>query len=175
MPAEGNRGGSAIDSGDEAAPRPVVLVVDVGGRSLGFLITDVDEVQAVAAVTPLADAPAVVEGLLDLDGAAVPVIEARRRLGMPPRRVHLSDRLVVVRTATHRIAVRVESIVGLVEVVGVDVEAAASVVPEVLSRLGVVRTDDGLLVVVDPDAFLSAEEAQGLDRAIADLESEVPA
>lgn len=150
--------------------RTAVLVIGVGDHRLGLPVLAVDEVLPIAWVTPLPGAPPIVEGVLDVRGNTVVVLDARRRIGAGARPVRLSDRLVVARAGAHRVALHVDAVLTIQEVPTVELLAGVAMAPAVLGAAGLVRMDDGLLVVHDPAAFLSSEESAALGAALADVE-----
>lgn len=156
------------DVGDasDASHQCKVVVVEIDGRLIGIPAQDVLEVQPAAAVTALPDAPRNIEGVLDLRGELIAVLDGRARIGADRRPPRLSDRFVVVETSTRTMAVRVDAAVTLSEVAVVDRDHAGSPGSDVLYGSGLARMDDGLLVVHDVETFLSAQESADLDRAL---------
>lgn len=150
----------------EGAQHREIVLVDVAGLRIGIPADAVLEVQPAAAITPLPDAPRVIEGILDLRGEALAVISGRTRLGAGSRAARLSDRFVIVRTETHLVALRVDAAVAFDQVSVLDLDRALSLAPEALHDVGLARLDDGLVVIYDPDAFLSAEESTVLEAAL---------
>lgn len=148
-----------------ACPDLQVVVVEVEGRGCGLLARDVHEVVAAVRPSPLPGAPPEVEGLVDLRGTTVPVLDLRVQFGLPGRPVRPSDRLVVVDAAGRRLALRVDRVVDLVPVAAADVDAHPLAGAGVTA--GVARLPDGLLVICDLEAFLSADDVVALDLALA--------
>lgn len=145
----------------------LTVAVTVGGHRCGLPADVVDEVHRAVEVTAVPLAPEVVEGVVDLRGEVVPVIGLRRRLGLPPREVRPSDRLVFIRLPGRRVALRVDAVLDLVTVHPTQQTAGAGLLPDAGYLDGVVRLDDGLLLIHDVAAFLSSEEAASLDDALA--------
>lgn len=148
-----------------------LLIVSVAGARFGIPLDEVVEVLPAARVAPLPGAPAAVMGVLDLRGELVAVLDAHRCLGHDAPPVRLGDRFVVLRSGRSRRALRVDDAEALVTVAREDVVAAASVAPQILSGAGVARLPDGLLVVHDPDRFLSVSDAEALREALGALAS----
>lgn len=132
-----------------------VVVFTVGSRSLGLFASRVDEVQPAAEVMGLPEAPPAVEGVLDLHGEIVPVLDGRRLLQLPPRPTLLTDLFVIVRSGA-RAVLHVDAAVGLVDLSLGEIAAVAPLAPRALRAAGIARMDDGLLVVHDTDTFLSS-------------------
>lgn len=143
-----------------------VLIVEVAQQRLAFLMSAVDEVQPAALPTPLPGAPEIVEGLLDVRGDVIPVVEVRRRLGLPARLVELDDCLVLARAVGFRLALRVDDAVDVTSVPVDDlVPHPAFAGASYTTGSGV--HDGDLLVVLDVARFLTEGETGELHAALA--------
>lgn len=113
---------------------------------------------------PVPGMPKFVDGVIDVRGELVPVVDLAARLGVPPRPPSIDDHLVVVRAAGRLVALRVER---ADEVVALRDESV-SPVPTVASAhvAGVARLSDGLFLVTDLDRFLSEDEQEAIARAM---------
>lgn len=126
------------------------------------------EIVRAVAVTPLPNAPAVVEGIIDVRGSIVPVFDLRRRFHLPLRELSPTDHFVIVRASTRQAAMHVDRVLDLENV---DESSVSRVTDRVLRAdyvAGVATTADGLAVIHDVDEFLSAAEAESLDAALAE-------
>lgn len=153
--------------GDMSSDLVSVLVVDAAQHRVAFLAAAVDEVLPAALPVPLPGAPDVVEGLLDVRGEAVPVLDVRRRFGLPPRPLELADCLVLLRTGGRRLALRVDEAVTLAEVDRTELTPDPSF-PGAGYVAGTASHDGDLLVVLDVTRFLTEGEERVLEAALAD-------
>lgn len=144
-----------------------MIVVHLDDARFGLPVDLVREVLPSMATVPLPGAPAVVEGLLNLHGAFVPVIDLRARLGRGRRPASLIDHVLVCEVQGRPVGVRVDRAEELVDLPAEGFEPVASVAAAE-NVAGVVATPDGLLLVTDVASFLSADEVLGLDRALAE-------
>lgn len=144
-----------------------VLVVEVDGTRCGFFGRDVIEVHRVVYAAPVSGAPDLVEGVINVRGAVVAVIDLRVRLGLRRRPPILSDHLVLVRVETRVMALRVDRAVDLITVADDAIHRGG---PDVGGNhlAGVAVLPDGLLLIQNLDSFLSAEEGAVLDAALAE-------
>lgn len=143
-----------------------VLVAEVGQHRVALLAETVDEVLPAALPVPLPGAPEVVEGLLDVRGEAVAVIDVRRRLDLTPRRMELTDCLVLLRRTGGRLALRVDHVLMLDEVERTDLRPDPSF-PGAAYVAGTASHDGDLLVILDVTRFLTEGEARVLQAALA--------
>lgn len=125
-------------------------------------------VRAVA-TTPLPQAPEIVCGVVNVQGRIVPVLNLRRRFGLPEREIGLADQLLIARGATRIVAMIVDAVAGVVEYDASDFVAVDSVVGGTRHLQGIVKSPDGMVLIHDLDSFLSLEEEQGLAAALAPL------
>ena len=71
-----------------------ILVFEINGQRFGIRAVDVVEVLRAATLTPLPTAPSLIEGLLNLRGRVVPVLDVRERLGLPRKEMQMLRRVV---------------------------------------------------------------------------------
>lgn len=69
---------------------------DVRGRLYALDVSQVREIVRVQEITPLPLAPALIEGVIDLRGAVVPVIDLGRLLGGEPCRIGSKARIALL-------------------------------------------------------------------------------
>jgi purine-binding chemotaxis protein CheW len=133
------------------------VVFTLGGYEYGLRADNVDEVIRFVAVTPVPESPEWVLGVIDLRGRTIPVVDGRRRLGLPEREDWLAAAIVVVAsggvvsglvvdTAVDMTTVGVETLETAPDVPSVPaVEAASRVAVSVVARVG-----ERLILVLDP-------------------------
>jgi purine-binding chemotaxis protein CheW len=145
-----------------------LLVVTLDGDNIALSVEDVREVLRAAQPTALANAPAIVEGVLNVRGELVPLLSIRSRLGRGPREMRAADYIVVARASGHVVAFAVDAVVELRRIPLGDITAAAAVVRGTSHIEGVARLPDGALVIHDLGALLDADEIFMLDRALSE-------
>lgn len=143
-----------------------VLRFELEGVVYGIPAAHVREVVRAVAVTPLAGAPRVVDGLINLRGVPVPVLDLRARLGREPRPVSPAEQWLITQIGERTVALRADRAVDLVALDDQRVQHARSLVPAAQIAAGVATLDDGLVVIFDPERFLTRAEADTLDRAL---------
>ena len=148
-----------------ASPIQWVLMT-VDGQTYALPLAVVDRILRMVEVTPLPGAPDVVEGVIDIQGKVVPVVSIRRRLGLPHRRVEISDSLVVAHARKRRLAVIAESVLGVVERSSDDVVSTSDIARGIRHIGGLLKTSDGLVLIQDLDKFFSLAEENSLEQAM---------
>lgn len=144
----------------------LAVVFSLAEQQFALPVQWVEQVVRAVAVTPLPTAPPVVQGIIDFRGEVVPVMDMRLRLDLPPRPMALSDQIIIARTSGRHIAFCVEAIVGVVEWDGTEFVATNTIVHGVEFFDGVVRNQEGMILVYDPDAFFLPAEQLMLDQAM---------
>jgi purine-binding chemotaxis protein CheW len=64
--------------------RLALACVEAGGHTLGIDVRQVREIVRVRPLTPLPDAPRLIEGVVELRGKVIPVVDLARALGQDP-------------------------------------------------------------------------------------------
>jgi purine-binding chemotaxis protein CheW len=97
----------------ERAPLRRACVVLLGGRPFAVDILDAREVVVLDTPTPVPGAPAPVLGVVNLRGSVLPVVEARRLLGLPVQAGAERGRGLVLADGERRAAIVIERVLGL--------------------------------------------------------------
>ena len=147
------------------APLPT-LVFSLDERRFALRLAAVERVFAVAEIASLPAAPRIVLGVINIRGRVVPVVDVRKRFGLPAREIVLSDKFILGRTSNRSVALLVDAVMGVVELPQVATTHAAAIVPGLNYVEGVARLSDGMVFIHDLETFLSLEEATALEAAL---------
>lgn len=160
-------GESSLQGSESTSELELDLVLfETSQRRLALLASVVQEVVRAVAVSPLPQAPDIIEGVINLRGTAVPVIDIRPRFQFPASLLTPEQHLIVARAGSRVVALRVDHVIGLVQVPAAAVQAPEQVVPGNRHIAGIARLADGVVVIQDLAQFLSLEEASTLDAAL---------
>ncbi|MEO6204374.1 MAG: chemotaxis protein CheW [Mycobacteriales bacterium] len=128
----------------------------VGNLLLGLPVSDVAEVVRGGGVTPVPLAPSAVLGLLNLRGQIVPVVDARRRFGLPPGVEEDEATHIIVRRANELVSLRVDRAADVVTLPEHEREEVPESVNPLIRNLltSSYQRPRALLLVMDPDLVL---------------------
>ncbi len=112
----------------------------------------------------LPKAPAFVEGVLNLRGAVIPVVDLRKRFDLPVRAIDQNRRLLIVTVARHTLGVVVDEVTEVITVPVADIKPPPQVASGVGAEylVGVCLVKDSLIMLLNPDRLLTGREADQL-------------
>ena len=148
-----------------------ILVFAVDSERYALLARDVDQVVRSVAVTDLPGAPLVVEGLIDVRGTIVPVLDLRRRFGLPRREPTLNDLLIIASSGSRRVALRADGGASIQRIDPATLGRPDDSLKQSPYVAGLARLPDGIVVIHDLARFLSEAESESLAKALADNKS----
>ncbi len=143
-----------------------VLVFEVAGQRYGLAAADVQELVRAVSIVPLPKAPAIIEGVINLRGTVVPVLDIRTRFQLPSKAVEPTDHFIVAWAEERLVALRVDRATDLVQLDVTDVEDAKGVVPGVEYVAWMAKLPDDLVLIHDLRTFLSRAESAVLQEAL---------
>ncbi len=126
----------------------------------------VERVVRAAQITPLPSAPAIILGALNIAGAVLPVFNVRRRFRLPERDIDPTDHFLIARTGQRTVVLAIDHPQGVLELPAAEAIDATAITPNPGYFSGVLRLEDGLVLIHNLEVFLSADESQGLDAAL---------
>jgi len=165
--AAGQQGPKSQAASVEAGGRAelIFLVFKLGDAEFGLPIAAVVEVaQLPSQITKLPKAPKFLEGVVNLRGEVLPVVDQRRRFDMPALENVEGRRLVIIKTDRHRAGLIVDSVLDVLRTHPENVDPAPDLTEE-MTRLirGVINLEAAqrMVLLLDPTELLTRTE-QGL-------------
>src|ERR1043166_8510885 len=131
------------------------VVFRLDDRQYALPLAVVERVVRAADVTPLPKAPAIVLGVIDVEGRVLPVLSVRRRFRLAEREISPADEFLIVQTARGPVALVVDEAQGVIERPATEIVGPAQIVPGLEQIKGVIKLGDGLVVIHDMEKFLS--------------------
>lgn len=162
-----------FESGSETASLPSgeehVVIFKLGEEYYALDIQAVQEIVRMQTITSIPGADFWVEGITNLRGRVVPVIDLRKRCGVPAGEYTSETRIVVVSSATGMVGLIVDAVSEVMRIPADQVEPPSAIVtvPENSYLRGVAKLEDRLVSLVDLDGVLPApaEDYAGYSRA----------
>lgn len=143
-----------------------IVLFTLDDQRYALRLDAVERVVRAVEITPLPKAPEIVIGVINVQGRIVPVVNIRRRFRLPERELKLSDQIVIARTSRRTVALVVDAVRGVTELSGKQIVWPEDIVPQMQYVEGVVKLEDGLVLIHDLDRFLSLNEEITLDVAM---------
>jgi len=155
----------------EAATQERQLVVfDLSDEAYGVDIAAVREIMRMQEITEVPRAPEFVEGVINLRGNVVPIVELGQRLGHSAKERDKETRIVVMDIAGHDIGMIVDKVSEVLRIPGDSIEPPSSVITTADSDylMGIAKLEKRLIILLDARRVLTDETTD----AMADLETE---
>ncbi len=128
-------------------------------------ILSVQEINRMVDITRVPKAPAFVEGVINLRGRIIPVLDMRRRFGLPGAARTARSRIVVVNVQGRVVGLIVDSVSEVLRIPKSAIEpppALGTTIGEEFIN-GVGQIDERLLIVLDLNRLLTPGEGEALD------------
>jgi chemotaxis signal transduction protein len=117
-------------------------------------------------VTLLPGASEIIAGVINYHGTVLPVVDIRVRFGSPKKEILPSDRFVLIRTPKRMLVVIASDVTGVMKP-SVPVTPPGDILPGSRYITGLTPGEERLILIYDPDAFLSLDEETALETALA--------
>jgi purine-binding chemotaxis protein CheW len=142
-----------------------LVVLNLANEDYGVDIAAVDGIVKMQSITRVPHAPSFVEGITNLRGEVLPVIDLRTRFGLPVGETTKETRIVNVEVDGVRVGMVVDAVTEVLRVAEENVEPPSPLVTTVESAFitGIAKVDGRLIVLLDLAKVLSAEEKIELD------------
>lgn len=141
-----------------------LVVFDLASEGYGVDIGAVREIIRMQEITRVPKTPEFVEGVINLRGKVIPVIDLRKRFGLHVAEQNKDNRIVVVDIGKQDIGVIVDAVTEVLRISTDSVEPPTSVITSADSDylLGIAKLESRLIILLDLESVLSKEEKETL-------------
>ena len=144
-----------------------LVIFDLNNELFGLDIGAVDGIIAMQEIISVPQAPDFVEGITNLRGSVLPVINLRKRFGLA-QAAHTKDtRIVVVSMGETKVGMIVDAVSEVLRVSEEDIEPPSPMVTTAASTFitGIAKYDGRMIILVDLARVLSVKEKTELEAA----------
>ena len=143
----------------------------IGNEEFGVDISQVIEIIKLTSITPIPKASSFIEGIMDLRGRILPVIDLAKRLTLKSRPHSEKTRIVVVEIEKNIIGMIVDEVTEVLRLPKEDIEDIPHILGGIIQhscikgigKLG----NERLLILIDLAEVLSSEEIETIKKAVA--------
>jgi purine-binding chemotaxis protein CheW len=152
----------ASESGEEQATEQLV-VMRLADEDYGVEITHVREIIRMQNITEVPQAPAGVEGIINLRGSVIPVVDLRQRFGIRTSDNSAETRIVVVDAQEQTVGLVVDAVTEVITVSTSLIEPVGNLAAAAVSSdlRGIVNLPEKLIILVGLESLLGS--VSGID------------
>ena len=153
-------------AGTGASDELQLVVFDLAGEHYGVDIESVREIIRAQEITHIPGAPDAVEGVINLRGRVIPVVDLRKRFNLMVTLETSQSRIVVIEIAEDEVGVWVDAVTEVMMVDGEKIEDATTLgTQEHEFIVAVAKLDDHLVSLVDMRPIMRSADKESLAKA----------
>lgn len=155
---------------DKKSRQEIQLVVfNIGDEEFGVEINQVREIVKLLPITRMPKSPEFIEGVVNLRGQIITVIDLSKRLDIPTAGKSDTTRIIVVEIGDTTVGMIVDSVTEVLRMSTSDIENTPALIQTQVHEKylrGVGKMDDRLLILLDLNAVFSTEEMRHIEEHI---------
>ncbi len=143
-----------------------LVVFKLASENYGVDIAAVEGIIKMQPITKMPHTPAFVEGVTNLRGAVLPVVDMRKRFGLAAQEETKDTRIIVVEMDGLTVGMIVDSVNEVLRVPVDDIEPPSPMVTTVDSAfvIGIAKVTERLIILLDLRKVLSVQEQKALQK-----------
>jgi len=154
-----------------------LVVFRLGVEGFGVNINKVREINRLVEITRIPESPEFIEGVINLRGEIIPIIDMRKRFGMTIEQdTNQSNRIMVIETENQLIGFIVDEVQEVLRIPAGKIDPPPELISTEVDRRyieGVAALEERLLIVLDSDRIFAANELKSLQKIETEVEAEV--
>lgn len=142
-----------------------VVVVRMAAEEYALPITRVKDINRILPITKMPHTPSFMEGIVNLRGEIIPIVDLRSRFHLPAQPETADSRIVIVEFRRRVIGMIVDGVREVLTIPGGDIDltpAAAKLDQECIVAVG--KVDGRLLILLDIDKIFTDDEIKDINK-----------
>lgn len=151
---------------DEFVEEEQLVTFLIGSETYGVGVLKVQEIIGMTDITNVPNTVYFMEGVINLRGTVVPVVDMRKKFKMEQREYDNYTVIIIVEVKNKLIGMIVDSVSDVVNIPVSNIQST----PHFTTRIetdfikGIGQIDNNLIIILDVDAILSEDELKNIDR-----------
>jgi len=146
-----------------------LLLFRLSTLGFGIPLKDIKKVIQIVEITPLPEMPKYILGIINFHGEILPVINLSYLFNIYQKEAEVSDRMIIAKTKTKKLALVAQHVEDVIDIDSNDITSPEDIVYGTNFLQGVIKHDDGMILIADTNNFLNKEELEHLDEKIETL------
>jgi len=157
----------------DIAQEQQLVIFDLGDESFGVDVGAVREIIRMQAVTQVPGTPHFVEGIINLRGKIIPMVDLRKYFEFDITDATKDSRIVVVESRGQEVGVIVDAVTEVMRVPGDSIEPVSKTIENQSTEylLGIAKVADKLITLVDLDGLLSQSDIEAISDTVSKVAS----
>ena len=141
------------------------VVFQLEDELYGVNILQVRGIEKMLPLTRVPNAPPFVKGVCNLRGSVIPVIDLKKKLGLPQKE-DPTAKIIVVNVGKHTVGMTIDEAADVVTLDASEVEPSPSLVAGIDAEYisGVAKVHNRLLIILDMERILTADQINLLNE-----------
>lgn len=150
--------------GEQTGELLQLVSFNIGSEEFGVDILKVQEINRMVEITRVPQAPSYVEGVINLRGKVIPIVDLRKRFNLEVKEYDKNTRIVVVDISGNIMGMVVDSVSEVLRLPSNTIEPPPEIVASINSEYikGVAKLEDRLLIFLDLSKVIDVSEMSGM-------------
>ena len=145
----------------------------LGDQTYALHIEPIVRIIEMVTITPIPQSSRTVEGVINVQGVTVPVVNLRRHFGLPVVPFGLRTPIIIVQIGEQTFGLIVDKVIDVLNLAVQQIARVEDILPEEMREApvlgGVVHVDNGTVLLLELEHLLKPGQAQALIEAVSTL------
>jgi purine-binding chemotaxis protein CheW len=149
-----------------------LVTFTLGSEQYAVDILKVQEINRMSDIARVPNSPAYVEGVINLRGRVIPVVNLRDRFGLAEKARDEQSRIMIMDIQGLTIGVMVDAVSEVLRIPASTVEPTPPMATEISSRFirGIAKLEDRLIILIDMDQLIERQQGAAMIEATRAIE-----
>lgn len=150
-----------------------IVTIYLSGKKYGVEVCQMQGIENFTEMTLAPDMPDCMQGVITVRKETIPVVDIKKQFVLPAAEITQNTKYLVLRTSQGKMAVVADGVAKILKVEEEDVQDFPAIVQTKATSYVkfIVKSEGQLILVINTDAILSAEDWGAIQKVLEDMET----
>jgi purine-binding chemotaxis protein CheW len=152
-------------------PKQNLVAFRLGRQTYALPIEPIVQITEMVTITPVPQVSNTIEGVINVHGSTVPVINMRRHFGLPDTPLELNTPIILLQIGGQTVGLVVDEVIDVLSISNEQISSLAEILPEGLDDApalrGLVHIQNATVLLLNPDRLLLPHQTHTLAQIVA--------
>lgn len=146
-----------------------LVIFQLAGEEFGMDISQVREIIRMQDVTPMPKAPKFIEGVINLRGQIIAVMDLASRFGLDRSKVNEKTRIVVTEVQDNTVGLIVDEVPEVLRILEDNIDPTPEMIESQVHAdfiRGVGKLEDRIIIILSSDKILTSDEVKQVSQGV---------
>ncbi|NQT24053.1 purine-binding chemotaxis protein CheW [candidate division KSB1 bacterium] len=142
------------------------VIFKIDQQLFAIRLSEVFRIVRVVQITSIPEVPEVIEGVINVQGDIIPVVNLRKRFGLNAGELDLDAQIILINSKDRMLGLLADEVIDILESQEGDIISQKKLLPGADRIQGFIKNEENMILIQDIETLLTINEEKKLEKSL---------